>query len=88
MKNKEVDMLTYILDHLTIAMIITGLIGIFGNMIEPGPTPKLMIITASVYLLVGAIVLAVYTLIKNRRRPVKKTVARRKFQMYDMKESA
>ena len=40
----------YFLTHLTISMAITGLIGLFGNMYEPGPVPRLMMILAGVYL--------------------------------------
>lgn len=80
-------MLTYFLDNLTVAMFTTGLIGIFGNMVEPGRVPKLMIIVASVYLLVYIGVASVRAVIRSRR-PVKRTRSRRKFQMYDMKESA
>lgn len=80
-------MLTYFLDNLTVAMFTTGLIGIFGNMVEPGRVPKLMIIVASVYLLVYIGVASVRAVIRSRR-PVKRTKSRREFQMYDMKESA
>lgn len=81
-------MLTYFLDNLTVAMFTTGLIGIFGNMVEPGRVPKLMIIVASVYLLVYISARLIWAAL-NSRKPAKRTVKNpRKFQMYDMKESA
>lgn len=89
----------YFLQHLNISMVIVGLIGFFGNMYEPGPVPKMMTVVAVVYLAAYVIARRMFALWLYERGVMNKyykdfeyeepeTPRERKFQMYDIKESA
>ena len=80
--------LFYILTHVEISMAITMIIGILGQIYEPGPVPKLMAIVGAVYLAVYWIAMALFSLkrYENRIKRRKKASSRGCY-FYDLKET-
>ena len=72
----------YFITHLNIAMVVIGVIGLYGSAYEPGPVPRLMVVISGLYLLAFLGIRAIYVVWHRHRRVTHKQAP----QIFNLKE--